>query len=290
MNQKGFANIAFIILVVVLAGVAGYFALLRKFEPVAQQPTSTQTQSTTPTPNQNNLVFTVSPTSGIAPLTVVTSPFDICMFNKIDWGDGASQGFYNAQRTCSVQGKVIDADTHTYAKSGTYIVKLYSGNTAATTATVTVNDTTGVSWKTYKNTRFGVEFKYPSDLPLKEETSHNANSANWPLSSDHLYVRLENNSHWFIFEVNPSPKGAEGFQTYSSKKLVINGKTVEVSLQQDSYQPSSTRGIDLLAIIRGDDTGGDWLTLRLYCKLMTCNQEQMRTTFDNILSTFKFDK
>ncbi|MEK7547191.1 MAG: hypothetical protein AAB536_03385 [Patescibacteria group bacterium] len=39
MNQKGFANIALVVLVVVLVGVAGYFVLVKKQEPVAQQTT-----------------------------------------------------------------------------------------------------------------------------------------------------------------------------------------------------------------------------------------------------------
>ena len=52
MNQKGFANIALIVLVVILAGVAGYFALVKKSEPVAQQTTPPPTTTQTPTPQQ----------------------------------------------------------------------------------------------------------------------------------------------------------------------------------------------------------------------------------------------
>lgn len=53
-NQKGFATIALVIVIVVIAGVAGYF-VVRKSGPVAQQtPTvsasPTQTKSPTPTP------------------------------------------------------------------------------------------------------------------------------------------------------------------------------------------------------------------------------------------------
>ena len=52
MNQKGFANIALIALVVILAGVAGYFALVKKSEPVIQQTTPPPTTTQTPTPQQ----------------------------------------------------------------------------------------------------------------------------------------------------------------------------------------------------------------------------------------------
>ncbi len=49
MNQKGFANIILIVVIVILVGVVGYFAFVKKSEPIAQQPTPTQTQTTTPT-------------------------------------------------------------------------------------------------------------------------------------------------------------------------------------------------------------------------------------------------
>lgn len=46
INQKGFVNIVLIVLVVILAGTVGYFALIKKSEPIAQQPNPTQTQTT----------------------------------------------------------------------------------------------------------------------------------------------------------------------------------------------------------------------------------------------------
>ena len=53
MNQKCFANIVLIILVVVLAGVAGYFVLVKKVPETTQQtstPTITPTPASTSTP------------------------------------------------------------------------------------------------------------------------------------------------------------------------------------------------------------------------------------------------
>lgn len=43
MNQKGFANIILVVVVVILVGAVGYFAFVKKSEPIAQQPTSTPT-------------------------------------------------------------------------------------------------------------------------------------------------------------------------------------------------------------------------------------------------------
>ncbi|MDO8676185.1 MAG: hypothetical protein Q7K16_00800 [Candidatus Azambacteria bacterium] len=53
MNQKGFANIVLIAVIVILVGAVGYFAFVKKSEPIAQQPTPTPTPNTqiqTPTP------------------------------------------------------------------------------------------------------------------------------------------------------------------------------------------------------------------------------------------------
>ncbi|MDO8492555.1 MAG: hypothetical protein Q7S34_02880 [bacterium] len=61
MNQKGFANIVLTIVIVVIAGAVGYFALVKKSEPIAQQPTPTPTQTKTPTqtptPNKSYLLI-----------------------------------------------------------------------------------------------------------------------------------------------------------------------------------------------------------------------------------------
>ena len=49
-SQKGFANIVLIGVVVVLVGVVGYFAFLKKSEPVAEQALTPTPTSQTPTP------------------------------------------------------------------------------------------------------------------------------------------------------------------------------------------------------------------------------------------------
>ncbi len=60
MNQKGFANIILVIVIVVLVGAVGYFAFVKKSEPTAQQPTPAPTQtntavSPTPTPKDETV-------------------------------------------------------------------------------------------------------------------------------------------------------------------------------------------------------------------------------------------
>lgn len=59
MNQKGFANIIFVIVIVALVGAGGYFVFVKK-SPIVQQPEPTQTPTQTPTPTQTT---TPNPTS-----------------------------------------------------------------------------------------------------------------------------------------------------------------------------------------------------------------------------------
>lgn len=65
MNQKGFANIILVVVIVILAGAVGYFVFLKKSEPVAQEQTASQTTTPTKTPisptttpqNKNQIVY-----------------------------------------------------------------------------------------------------------------------------------------------------------------------------------------------------------------------------------------
>jgi len=66
INQKGFANIVLIVLVVILAGAVGYFVFTKKPAPVVEQITSPTT-----TPPTNN---TVSQNPPSAPFIKVLSP------------------------------------------------------------------------------------------------------------------------------------------------------------------------------------------------------------------------
>src|SRR3989344_3526537 len=75
MNQKGFANIILVIVIVVLVGAVGYFAFVKKSEPIAQQPTPTPTATTKETPKQNNPTPTPTPTpTASTKIITLTSP------------------------------------------------------------------------------------------------------------------------------------------------------------------------------------------------------------------------
>ncbi len=53
-NQKGFTNIALVLIIVAIAAVGGYFILTKKSGPDDRQATSTTTQTSTPTATPKN--------------------------------------------------------------------------------------------------------------------------------------------------------------------------------------------------------------------------------------------
>jgi len=89
-NQKGFANIVLIVVIVAIVAVGGYFVFSRKSEPVAQQPTPTPTQTTTPTKTP------VPPTPTPTP---ITSAGHIRLFEEaVNRSDLSSASKYFADR------------------------------------------------------------------------------------------------------------------------------------------------------------------------------------------------
>ena len=73
MNQKGVINIVLVILVIILAGVAGYFALRKPAtEPTNQHAISTNNRAPTPssqTQTTNNIPPTTSQSNNETPAT-----------------------------------------------------------------------------------------------------------------------------------------------------------------------------------------------------------------------------
>lgn len=57
-NQKGFANVILVVVIVILVGIVGYFVFVKKSEPIAQQ-----TPTPTPTPSQTQPPKTTTPST-----------------------------------------------------------------------------------------------------------------------------------------------------------------------------------------------------------------------------------
>lgn len=130
MNQKGFANIILVVVIVaVLVGAVGYFAFVKKSEPIAQQPTPTPTQTITPAPTQtpkvettNWLSFNSVKDTGIKPDFSFKHPSNWIQKGSIDGGAASYIPFYdkdtysqkcdeavNGATTCHVTGQVASA-------------------------------------------------------------------------------------------------------------------------------------------------------------------------------------
>ncbi len=70
INKKGFANIILVVVIVILVGTVGYFAFIKKSEPVIQQPLPIPIQVTN----------TTKPNPSKAPVAVST--FNVFFFNR----------------------------------------------------------------------------------------------------------------------------------------------------------------------------------------------------------------
>jgi hypothetical protein len=161
-NQKGFANIALIVLVVVLAGAAGYFALNNRSAeptptppvtneqptPTPSQPTKNEPAPTKPTQNNNPPVSNGAPTSW---QFVDANSFTLSLpsnwkFNKLQGkdsyvgelvGDGAKLSFDFGWYSNSLAEDNDPDHVVTYETIGGYRAKIVVSK-------VTVNGTTGV--------------------------------------------------------------------------------------------------------------------------------------------------
>ena len=123
MNQKGFANIVLIILVVILAGALGYVTLVKKSAPV-EQPQSNNlqnTQTTTPPPANNTVSQNQPPInqgkelSGLAPITFPS----YCSFSgsaENGWMVDCGKNTKNDAR--GFMGKILETQGWKFCDSG----------------------------------------------------------------------------------------------------------------------------------------------------------------------------
>lgn len=89
MDQKGFANIILVAVIVVLLGAVGYFAFIKKSEPITQQPTPTPTQAIdTPTPTANP---TPAPQPPNQPTPSAHTNYKKMVSESFDYGNGEQQ-------------------------------------------------------------------------------------------------------------------------------------------------------------------------------------------------------
>ncbi len=225
MNQKGFVNIIFIIVVVVLAGVAGYFALTREQRPVTQQ-TTTPPPGTTQTPT---------------PQTVTPVPAD---------------------------------------------------ETA--------------DWKTYRNAKYGFEFKYPSKYFLHSDNTNVNFSTGQPALSLERYsqpgregggfvilkifsnssrvgildwLKTEGRGKTSFFSITINNKF--GYEDYTSVK-VDGSDGITINLSGGSFEDAGTKANETIF------SRGPFI---FYFRASYFDTEkELEQDADKILSTFKFIK
>ena len=130
MNQKSFANIVLIFVVIAIVAIGGYFVFVKKSEPLAQQPTTTPTQSNPtpvvsqtppPTTAPTNTV-TISPTSGPAGSMVAWSGrYSVCGAN-VDPSECTTDRF--DQLVFLQNGSVVSDTIETYASGSQKVIQI----------------------------------------------------------------------------------------------------------------------------------------------------------------------
>ena len=91
LNQKGFANIVLVIVIVLVIGAVGYFAFIKRSSPIAQQPTPSQANNT-------------------------VSPAQIQQNETATWKDYKSNFGYTIKYPTDWQYKVLSSDIVCFGK------------------------------------------------------------------------------------------------------------------------------------------------------------------------------
>ena len=123
MNQKGFANIIFVVVIVILVGAVGYFALVKKSEPIAQQPTPTPTQKVQPTTPATTPTPTPSPTPASTDSTANWKTYGVSGYNGYEFKYPQSDTLVTGNE---LQNKILNASGYWGDRGGATDVAVIS--------------------------------------------------------------------------------------------------------------------------------------------------------------------
>lgn len=271
MNQKGFANIILVVVIVAIIAVGGYFVFVKKSEPVAQQPTpsptpTTQTPTPTPIQKENSKAALPVPSTPTLTFNQGTKPFIQINF---DWSIAKLFNIYRSTSATNGWQKIISnlpSSAHTavdydYPKDANVLYyrivsvdKQGKESTPSPVASIAVTaESETASWNsyTYSSIESGIlpnmTFKYPT-LFGNNPTLISSRNTNRPgnISED-----------WGgFFEFNPT--GAFGdrglrieffkrvnsensFESYVSKSATSGGWGLPKYFQAGSYRVARIR-------------------------------------------------
>ena len=123
MNQKGFVNIILVVVIVILVGAVGYFAFVKKSEPIAQQPTPTQTNNPTKTPVSPTPAMTSSPTPTPTASTANWKTYSISGYNGYEFKYPQNSTLVTGNE---LESKILNASGYWGARGGTTEVAVLS--------------------------------------------------------------------------------------------------------------------------------------------------------------------
>ncbi len=165
--------------------------------------------------------------------------------------------------------------------SGAYAGIWWWSNQTSQVAVPSVTPDPTVGWKTYTNTQYGFEFKYPDSIEVKELERHGRYYNGYDFGGPYLLLDLSSDKLGGSIEVNPAPRGfGYDWVPVSDKNIQIkNNEVISISIARDnSTDPSN------YAVIKFSNHPN------FFGFFEYKNNESEPSLIYQILSTFKFTK
>jgi hypothetical protein len=295
-NQKGFANIILVVVIVILLGAIGYFAFVKKSEPVAQQPTPIQNQQVNlPTPSAPTLTFT----QGAKPFVQINFDYSIAKLFNIYRSISATNGWQkiisnfpsNAHTAVDYDypkdAKVLYYKIVSVDERGQESVPSPAASVAVTTQSETVN------WQSHSNTEIGFSFKYPQAWKVEDGLKTNTcclnvfNSTN-PYQGDFLKQNVMKAQFQYHVDVSISNK-----QQYIDSLIKGSSESeMETPISRSSVvSVQNENGLDIIKFTGGVGSVGYVIPRKQnFSEVIYVIVWNPDSTFGKVLSTLKLTK
>jgi len=174
--------------------------------------------------------------------------------------------------------------------------KLTTATTTTSTTAITQKTTTTTTsqidisgWKTYTNTEYGYQFKYPKDWGyISADTP-----ADWAPGGKTTQITFQGLSEPGVFIINHPIKeiGYENHEVMKEESIAVPGSTKQLEktiyLEQKKYIQETALPNNLILVL-WNNTQADWAKSGQMSLSFTNLSDEKVAIFDKILTTFRF--